>query len=80
MPLLPLWSGIILCTVNSSENATDSNAINENWFRIVKHNLLNSETEYELLIFITVYIDQGGPTCGPRYTSVWPAEPQDENE
>ena len=41
IPLLPLWSGIILCTVSSSENATDSNAIVENWFRIVKHRILN---------------------------------------
>ena len=31
------------CTVNSSDNATDS-AIVENWFRIVKHCILNSET------------------------------------
>ena len=45
MPLLPLWSGIILCTINSSDNATDSNAIVENWFRIVIHSILNSEKE-----------------------------------
>ena len=56
MPLLPLWSGIILCTVNSSENATDSNAIVENWFRIVKHSILNSETGIRAADFIrTVY-------------------------
>ena len=56
MPLLPLWSGIILCTVSSSENATDSNAIVENWFRIVKHCILNSETGIRAADFIrTVY-------------------------
>ena len=56
MPLLPLWSGIILCTVNSSENETDSNAIVENWFRIVKHSILNSETGIRAADFIgTVY-------------------------
>ena len=56
MPLLPLWSGIILCTVNLSENATDSNAIVENWFIIVKHSILNSETGIRAADFIrTVY-------------------------
>ena len=56
MPLLPLWSGIILCTVSSSENATDSNAIVENWLRIVKHSILNSETGIRAADFIrTVY-------------------------
>ena len=56
MPLLPLWSGIILCTVSSSENATDSNAIIENWFRIVKHSILYSETGIRAADFIrTVY-------------------------
>ena len=56
MPLLPLWSGIILCTNNSSDNATDSNAIVENWFRIVKHSILNSETGIRAGDFIrTVY-------------------------
>ena len=52
MPLLPLWSGIILCTINSSDNATDSNAIFENWFRIVKHSILNSETGIQAGDFI----------------------------
>ena len=39
MPLVPLWSGIILSIVNSKGSPTDSNAIAENWFRIVKHNI-----------------------------------------
>ena len=43
-PLLPLWSGIILSSINSEEISTDSNAIVENWFRIVKHSIFNSET------------------------------------
>ena len=54
--MLPLWSGIILCTVSSSKNATDSNAIVENWFRIVKHSILNSEKGIPSADFIrTVY-------------------------
>ena len=44
MPLLPLWSGIILCTVSSSGSSMDGNAYVENWFRIVKHSIFNSET------------------------------------
>ena len=56
MPLLSLWSGIMLCTVNLSENATDSYAIVENWFRIVKHSILNSENGIRAADFIrTVY-------------------------
>ena len=31
MPIVPLWSGIILSTVNSKGSPTDSNAIAENW-------------------------------------------------
>ena len=42
--------------MDSSENATDSNAIVENWFRIVKHSILNSETGIRAADFIrTVY-------------------------
>eukprot|EP00800_Vazella_pourtalesii_P014675 TRINITY_DN3778_c0_g1_i6.p1 TRINITY_DN3778_c0_g1~~TRINITY_DN3778_c0_g1_i6.p1 ORF type:complete len:241 (-),score=17.20 TRINITY_DN3778_c0_g1_i6:49-771(-) len=56
MPLLPLWSGIILRTVNSDGNVTDSNAIVENWFRIVKHSIFNSETGIQAADFIrTIY-------------------------
>ena len=35
MPLIPWWSGIILFTVNLSDNATDSNAIVENWSELL---------------------------------------------
>ena len=37
MPLLSLWSGIILSKVNINGISTDSNAEVENWFKIVKH-------------------------------------------
>ena len=45
MPLLPLWSGIILSRVNAKENSTttDSDASVKNWFRIVRQSILNSE-------------------------------------
>ena len=45
MPLLPLWSGIILSRMNNKENSTttDSDTSVENWLRIVKHSILNSE-------------------------------------
>ena len=44
------------CIVSSSENATDSNAIVENWFRIDKHSIFNSETGIRAADFIrTVY-------------------------
>ena len=47
---LPLWSGIILRTVNSDGNVTESsNVIVENWFRIVKHSIFTSETGIQLL-------------------------------
>ena len=43
--VLPLWSGIILSGVNTKENwtTTDSDTSVENWFKIVKHRILNSE-------------------------------------
>ena len=43
--VLPLWSGIILSGVNTKENSTttDSDTSVENWFKIVKHRILNSE-------------------------------------
>ena len=44
MLLLPLWSGIILCTVNTGNVTTDSNASVENWFRIVKHNIFDTDS------------------------------------
>ena len=54
MPLLPLWSGIILSRVNTKENSTttDSNASVENWFRIVKHSILNSESRIKAHILL----------------------------
>ena len=52
MPLVPLWSGIILSTVNSKGSPTDSNAIAENWFRIVKHSIFTPETNIKAADFI----------------------------
>ena len=52
MPLVPLWSEIILSTVNSKGSPTDSNAIAENWFRIVKHSIFTSETNIKAADFI----------------------------
>ena len=52
MPLVLLWSGIILSTVNSKGSPTDSNAIAENWFRIVEHNINTSKTNIKAADFI----------------------------
>ena len=52
MPLLPLWSGIILGTVNSESNVTDRNAIVENWFRIVKYSIFILRTGIQAADFI----------------------------
>ena len=49
MPLIPLWSGIIL---SSDGPSTDSNAIVENWFKIVKYSIFNSETGIRAADFI----------------------------
>ena len=59
MPLLPLWSGIILSTVNpASYVCTDSNASVENWFRIVKHSIYNSDDRLRAADFIrTIYVN-----------------------
>ena len=52
MLLVPLWSEIILSTVNSKGSPTDSNAIAKSWFRIVKHNIFTSETNIKAAGFI----------------------------
>ena len=58
MPLLPLWSGIILCTVNTGNVTTDSNASVENWFRIVKHNIFDTDSWLKSADFIrSIYIN-----------------------
>ena len=49
-PLLPFWTGIILSKINDS--TTDSNAIIENWFRIVKYSIFKSETNIKAGDFI----------------------------
>ena len=40
MPLIPLWSGLILNNVKLDNLPTDSNASVENWFSIVKYSIL----------------------------------------
>ena len=55
-PIIPFWTGIILSTVRVSEKTTDSNAIVENWFKIVKHSIFKSETNIRPGDFIrTIY-------------------------
>ena len=49
-PLLPFWTGIILCQINDA--TTDSNAMIENWFRIVKYSIFKSETNIKAGDFI----------------------------
>ena len=55
MPLLPLWSGIILSTVKNNCSVTDSGAIAENWFRIVNHSILNSDTGVQASISLRLF-------------------------
>ena len=58
MPLLPLWNGIILCTVNTGNVTTDSNASVENWFRIVKHNIFDTDSRLKAADCIrSIYIN-----------------------
>ena len=52
MPLLPLWSGIILSKVNIDGISTDSNAEVENWFKIVKHCIFKSQNNMRVGGFI----------------------------
>ena len=55
-PILTFWTGIILSTVRVSEKTTDSNAVVENWFKIVKHSIFKSETNIRPGDFIrTIY-------------------------
>ena len=52
MPLLPLWSGIILSKVNINGISTDSNAEVENWFKIVKHCIFKLQNNMRVGDFI----------------------------
>ena len=56
MPLLPLWSGIILSKVSINCISTDSNAEVENWFKIVKHCIFKSQIISELVILYDVFL------------------------
>ena len=59
MPLLPMWSGIILFGLCGEKEYTvsDSNVSVENWFRIVQHSILNYESRLKAAYFIrSMYI------------------------
>ena len=42
LPILPLWTGIILSRTGDEEETKASNAVAKNWFRIVKHPIFES--------------------------------------
>ena len=52
MPLLPLWSGIILSKVKVNAVSTDSNAQVETWFKIVKHSIFQSQINIRVGDFV----------------------------
>ena len=52
MPLLPLWSGIILSKVKVNAVSTESNAQVENWFKIVKHSIFQSQINIRVGDFV----------------------------
>ena len=52
MPLLSLWSGIILNKVYGSRVSTDSNAQVENWFKIVKYSISKSKVNIRVGDFV----------------------------
>ena len=55
MPICPLWTGLILCRLSTSEQnliSKYSNAIIENWMRILKKNILGNEIKMTPADFI----------------------------
>ena len=55
MPICPLWTGLILCRLSTSEQnlmSKYSNAIIENWMRILKKKILGNEIKMTLADFI----------------------------
>ena len=52
LPLLPLWSGIILSRVKVNGISTDSNAEVENWFKIVKYSIFKSQINIRVGDFV----------------------------
>ena len=52
MPLVPLWSGLILNIIKPDNHPTDSNAPVENWFRIVKYSIFDGKLNIKAADFI----------------------------
>ena len=52
MPLVHLWSGLILNIVKLDNHPTDSNAPVENWFRIVKYSVFDGKIDIKDADFI----------------------------
>ena len=69
MPLIPLWSGIILTTVNPTSCVrTDSYASVENWLRIVKNTIFNSEIGIRAAYFIrSKYVNINNRTAAFKF-------------
>ena len=55
MPILPLWTGIILSQTGDEEETKASNAIAENWFRIVKHPIFESNIHFIRTMYSNIY-------------------------
>ena len=56
LPILPFWTGIIISKIRQDRIHTDSNAIVENWFKIVKYDIFKSEINIRPGDFIrTIY-------------------------
>ena len=55
MPIIPLWTGVILS--KSCDESTASNASAENWFRIVKHPILETKVNVRAGDFIRTMYD-----------------------
>ena len=51
LPLLPLWSGIIISSIHSEDISTDRCNI-RGWLRIVKHSIISLETGMQAGDFI----------------------------
>ena len=56
MPLVPLWSGLILNIVKLYNHPTDNNAPVENWFRIVKYSVFDGKFNIKAQILFDRYI------------------------
>ena len=55
MPIIPLWTGVILS--KSCDESKASNASAENWFRIVKGSILETKVNVRASDFIRTMYD-----------------------